>query len=110
MVIISMNGCFLPNTGRGIAFGNGASGASHGGRGGRGGHSSQRTLASNLPYGSIFEAGSWGSGGGSGGGAGGRGGGILHLNVSGSFVVDGNIYLDGRNAQVGFIDKNDIVQ
>ncbi|XP_038052473.1 uncharacterized protein LOC119725184 [Patiria miniata] len=84
--------------GAGVAYASGASGASHGGRGGRGGHTSQRTIAENLPYGNIYEKGYWGSGGGSGGGLGGRGGGRVVALVTGTFVVDGTIRLDADNA------------
>ena len=92
-------------SGAGIEYASGASGASHGGRGGRGGHPSHLTPAENLPYGSIFEVGSWGSGGGTGSGLGGRGGGLIVVNVTESFVMDGRIDLNADNAKVSFSNK-----
>ena len=82
-----------------MAASGGASGASHGGRGGKGGN----TLASNLPYGSIFNPSTWGSGGGGTSPSnqnGGRGGGYIVMEISGSFSVNGSVSVDGLDSTV----------
>lgn len=86
--------------GAGISSSTGASGASNGGRGGRG----SGTQAHHLPYGNIFTVGEWGSGGGHGssGGGGGRGGGMIQFHVNNSLVVNGEIQMNGQNAQVRY--------
>ena len=89
-------------SGGGITNVNGGSGASHGGRGGRGGIRSPFTLCSNLPYGSIYDEGTWGSGGGAGSspGTGGRGGGIIYLNINRKLTLDGQMVLSGEAGKV----------
>lgn len=84
--------------GAGVSSTSGASGASNGGRGGRG----SGTLSRHLPYGDIFTIGKWGSGGGHGanGGGGGRGGGMVQFKVTNSFIVNGEIQMNGQDGQV----------
>lgn len=81
----------------------GGSGASHGGRGGRG----RGTTCHNLPYGSIYLKGTWGSGGGGGyrGYRGGRGGGKVFLEIESSLKLDGTIQASGEAGKVrlGFL-------
>ena len=76
----------------------GGSGASHGGRGGRG----RGTTCHNLPYGSIYLKGTWGSGGGGGyrGYRGGRGGGKVFLEIESSLKLDGTIQASGEAGKV----------
>lgn len=86
-----------------VTSSSGASGASHGGRGGRGGSTAPFTVASNLPYGSIFDADTWGSGGGSTSTSlknGGRGGGFIFLDISDKFVLNGIVSTNGLPAVV----------
>ena len=84
--------------GAGTHSSSGGSGASHGGRGGRG----AGTRALHLGYGSIFAAGSWGSGGGMGvsSSGGGRGGGRIQLEVRNRLEINGRIQLNGLPGQV----------
>ncbi|KAK7475580.1 hypothetical protein BaRGS_00033169, partial [Batillaria attramentaria] len=101
--ISAAGGGFASNAGpgAGVASSSGASGASHGGRGGRGRTSAPFTLASNLPYGSIFDANTWGSGGGGTSPSnqnGGRGGGYIVMEVADEFDVDGTVSVDGLSA------------
>jgi hypothetical protein len=85
------------NTGPGAGVENlrGHSGAGHGGRGGRGGGRGSFEyweLAKGAPYGSIYNATSYGSGGG--GEYGSPGGGRLEFYVTGIMHIDGDIMVD----------------
>jgi hypothetical protein len=85
--------------GAGVSHTNGASGGSYGGRGGKG-----RYASAQMPYGSIFGVGTWGSGGGSSSSyRGGRGGGRLHVETT-NFTLSGNIYSNGDNSVVSGFD------
>lgn len=96
---ISMYISVLFATGAGVSHTSGASGGSYGGRGGKGGSASAQ-----MPYGSIFGVGTWGSGGGSSGSyRGGRGGGRLHVETT-NFTLSGNIYSNGDNSVVSGFD------
>ncbi|KAK3576661.1 hypothetical protein CHS0354_004945 [Potamilus streckersoni] len=85
--------------GAGISYSSGASGGSNGGRGGRGRTSLPYTLA-RLPYSSIFNEGTWGSGGGKSDSInGGRGGGKLYIYSSQNVVVGGTMLVNGENSK-----------
>ena len=80
---------------------NGASGASHGSRGGRG----QSYEEAVLPYGTIYDVSTWGSGGGSylnNGNNGGRGGGFAHLYVRDTVSISGTVSANAQNSAVCF--------
>ncbi|MFH1745535.1 MAG: dockerin type I domain-containing protein [Planctomycetota bacterium] len=95
---ISADGCghasqFGPGAGGDSSY---ASGAGHGGNGG----SSANGTAGGVAYDSITDPNELGSGGGydtDNGVAGGRGGGAIHLVVTGTLTLDGEITADGFN-------------
>ena len=85
------------SSGAGVGHTGGGSGASHGGRGGAG-----RGTNAVMSYCTIHEKCLWGSGGGFGTAnlAGGRGGGMMHIDVVGTFVLNGKIFANGERAYV----------